>query len=87
VKIIDKFEKITGEIVGRIFCGKNLNKYKMHDQQLTLAQAHLLNYVVVISRRMSRLLHGDKLFMNFPKVDALIKKVKRLRSICLDIIT
>jgi len=47
VKIIDEFQKIRGKIVGLIFFGKNLNKYKykMDGQPLTLTLAHLLNEV------------------------------------------
>jgi len=87
VKIIDEFQKITGEIVGCIFFGKNLNKYTMDGQPLTLALAHLLNAIVEASRNMWRFMVGDRVFMKLPRISALIKKVDRLKAICRNIIT
>jgi len=42
VNIIDEIQKITGEVVGRIFFGENLNKYSIKGQPLTLHLAGLM---------------------------------------------
>ena len=42
INIIDEFQKITGEIVGRTFFGQNLNEYKLNGRLLTLELADIL---------------------------------------------
>ena len=42
VNIIDEFQKITGEIIGRTFFGQNLNDYKLNGRPLTLELADVL---------------------------------------------
>ena len=43
VSIMDEVQRITGEIVGRIFFGENLNNYQFKGQPLTLHLAELLS--------------------------------------------
>ena len=42
VNIIDEFQKITGEIIGRTFFGQHLNDYKINGRPLTLEFADLI---------------------------------------------
>ena len=42
VNIIDEFQKITGEVIGRTFFGQDLNDYVIHDQNFPLALADLM---------------------------------------------
>lgn len=42
VHTLDEIQKITGEVIGRIFFGENLNQYKFKGQLLTLYLADLM---------------------------------------------
>jgi len=88
VMIMDEIQKITGEIVGRIFFGENLNKYKLNGQLLTLYLADLLVDIFRLQR--TPLL----IFLRFsglpnslsPKLRSLLRRVDEFREICVKIV-
>ena len=88
VKVMDELQKITGEIVGRIFFGENLNKYTMEGEPLTLYLADLLVAIFKHQRKpimiFSRFVGGSPYFSStFRK---LMQKVLKFRKVCFDII-
>ena len=86
VKILDEYQKITGEVVGRIFFGKMLNKYSFEDKPLTLALAGLTVDISTQSRANLKFILGDSIFNHFPIIVKLQDKVNRFREVCSEII-
>ena len=86
VKILDEYQKITGEIVGRIFFGKMLNKYSFESKPLTLALAELMVEISTQSRTNLKFILGDSLYNLFPIIVKLQDKVNRFREVCTGII-
>jgi len=88
VKIMDEFQKITGEVVGRIFFGQNLNKYQMDGKMLTLYLAELLIEMATTTRHLLPILLGFfKIPLTLlPSRKKVADKIDRLREVCRKII-
>jgi cytochrome P450 len=89
MKIMDEVQKITGEIVGRIFFGNNLNQYKVDGEVLTLHLAELIGETSAAGSTVSVVFLG---FLGLgpqimPSYQKILAKVDRFRSICLKIVT
>ncbi len=88
VHIMDEIQKITGEIVGRIFFGENLNKYTHFGKPLTL-------YLQELGTRMGQIHQKPLVFFLrssglplelMPSFRHLLKEIKVFRSLCQKII-
>ena len=85
---IAKIQEITGEIVGRIFFGKNLNQYTFESKPITLALADLVADLALTGRSPLVIMFGSNI-LNFPlipKFVRLMKKVRDFRDLCAQII-
>jgi len=89
VNILDELQKITGEMVGRIFFGQNLNKYKINGKLLTLYLADLMvrsttgfrkNYFIIMA-----FMVGINLEL-FPSYREIMNEVREFRQVCIKII-
>jgi len=89
VNILDEAQKITGEVVGRIFFGENLNKFKIRGQIMTLYLAELM------ARSSTSLRRDFLIFLAFvtgvnleyvPSYREFLKEVKEFRQFCFNII-
>ena len=85
---ISKVQEITGEIVGRIFFGENLNNYRFEGKPLTIALADLVTELANHARTLPALFFGRKILNLpiFPGYAKTIKRVKDFRAICNQII-
>jgi len=86
--VLSRIQEITGEIVGTIFFGKNLNSYTFEAKPLTLALADIVSEVGDVSRDPLFLIFGAKIVSNpkFAKHQKLFNKIMSFRKICHDII-
>lgn len=85
---IGKIQEITGEIVGRIFFGENLNNYKYEGKPLTIALAEIISDLGNHARSAPALLFGRKIIRMeiFPEHARTLKRVREFRAICKQII-
>jgi len=89
VNILDEVQKITGEVVGRIFFGENLNKYKFKGQLLTLYLAGLMARATSGLRRNYFVRFAFILGLNLeiiPSYRVLLNEIKEFRQFCFKII-
>ena len=86
--VISRAQDITGEIVGRIFFGKNLNNYAFEGGPLTIGLAKLIKELVMCAFTMPVLLLGPNVIRSpfLPKFKRLMNRINRIRSICLTLI-
>ena len=85
-RVITKIQEITGEIVGRIFFGEQLNNYQIEGKPLTLHLTNLMTEVMENSLTPTALLFGPKILHLFPNYRRVMGKVKDFRKFCLQII-
>jgi len=88
VDIMSEIQKITGEIVGRIFFGENLNNYKLNNQPLTLYLEELVaRQTIVLKRLPTAFLYFTGLNVEWdPKYRKLMNDVRDFRRLCFKII-
>jgi cytochrome P450 family 4 subfamily V len=86
VNIMDHYHTITGEVVGRIFFGDNLNQYTFDGELLTLSLATLMKDIAVASTTLLKLIIGDKLYRKTPAMRRMADKIYRFRSVCQGIV-
>jgi cytochrome P450 len=86
VKMMDEFQKITGEVIGRIFFGNNLNEYSIDGQPLTLVLSHLIADVAEAARGGLRILLGDTIYWKTPAMKRLLGRVRVFRNVCEEIV-
>ena len=81
---IGKVQEITGEIVGRIFFGENLNSYKYEGKLLTVALAEIITELCNHARSLPALIFGRNIISLpiFPQYIRTLKKVRDVRAIC-----
>ena len=82
--VISRLQEITGEIVGRIFFGENLNNYTYEGVPLTIALAEIISELAMHGRSIVFLLFGPKVrkLPIFPKYMKTMQKVKKFSQIC-----
>ena len=85
---ITKIQEITGEILGRIFFGKNLNQYTFEGKPITIALAELVSDLALVGRSPLVIMFGPKVMdlPFFPKFAKMMKSVRGFRSLCAQII-
>jgi len=86
--VINKIQEITGEIVGRIFFGKNLNSYALEGKPLTLVGATLVSDMTLAALTPLSLILGEKA-LKYPMLKSyrdLNKRIDAFRSICFKIV-
>lgn len=85
---IDKLQEITGEVVGRIFFGENLNNYTHEGQSLTISMTHLIADLMEASLSPLAIFFG-KYAIEYP-VFTRFRKLKRrmesIRNLCFKIV-
>ena len=86
---IYEIQKITAEVVGRLFFGERLNNYTFRGKVLTTALANLQAELISYSRTYLAVLFGaNVMHMTFiPKVAELRSKITEFRKICSKIVT
>jgi len=86
--VLSRIQEITGEIVGTIFFGENLNSYTFETKPLTLALADIVSEIGDVSRDPLFLIFGPKIVSHpkFAKYKQLFNKIMGFRKICHDII-
>ena len=87
-KAINKMQEITGEIVGRLFFGKDLSKYTFENKSLTLALAGLIAEMTSQSKEPLSLFLGTgvmKMSM-FPTYVNTQRRAREYRDVCMKII-
>jgi len=82
IRIMEKYQQITGEIVGRIFFGNKLNEYKMDGKLLTITLAKLFTELSMKRRGYLRFFLGDELFWKTPSMADLDRRITKFRGIC-----
>jgi len=87
VIIMDEFQKITGEVVGRIFFGKSLSQYSLDGKPLTLFLADIISETGVKTQDPLRMIIGNKIYMKFPHMKKLQNKIQKFRKLCFKIIS
>lgn len=86
--IMDKFQEITGEVVGRIFFGRNLNKYTFEGRPLTLALVNIMYDLGLFIKTPGYILLGTKVF-SLPFASSskkLMSRIKGFRAQCTKIV-
>ena len=88
VDIMDEVQKITGEIVGRIFFGENLNQYIIKGKPLTLHLAEITARTSLILRDIpvALALVADIDLERLSRYRRLMEEIKELRSFCFKIV-
>ena len=85
--VMNKIQEITGEIVGRMFFGKNLGQYTYEGQSLPLALAHLMAELGEYFNTTTYLALQMKAFrLPIPSAQKLLKRIKEFRAQCSQII-
>ena len=86
--VIGRAQQITGEIIGRIFFGKNLNNYAFEGEPLTLALTKLITELIMCALSVPVLLLGPNAirYPFLPKCKRIMNKINEFRSICLTLI-
>jgi len=89
VKVMQEFQNITGEVVGEIFFGEDLNKYTFDGKPLTIALADLLADTTKAALTLSNFLLGPDILRHspFPGHKRVLNNINRFRDICLKIVT
>ena len=89
VSILDEAQKITGEVVGRIFFGEHLNNYKIQGLPLTLYFARLMaratggfkgNYLIMLA-----FITGVNL-ERIPSYKKFMDEVREFKQLCFNIV-
>jgi cytochrome P450 len=86
VKIMDEFQKITGEAVGKIFFGNNLSDHTIEGKVLTLALADICNELITETRSPARILLGNDIYNHFPYPKKNFAYIKKFRGLCQQLI-
>lgn len=85
--IMDKIQEITGEVVGRTFFGRNLNRYNFEGQPLTLALASLMADIgSIVMSPLYMVLNTKILLLPLPKIIRLKRRIREFRAQCYKII-
>jgi len=85
--IMDRLQQITGEVVGRIFFGRFLNRYTLDGMPLTLALADLMGDIGSIVKSAPYMLLGTKaLLLPIPKYREIKRRAQAIRDQCYKII-
>jgi len=85
---IQKIQEITGEIVGRIFFGENLNSYTIEGKPLTLFLAALVSDMTMSALSPLSLILGEKAlkYPVFKVYRDLNKRIATFREVCFQIV-
>jgi len=85
---IRRIQEITGEVVGRIFFGENLNSYTLYGKPLTIVLADLIGDITVAALTPLSILLGPSAMKRpiFPRYKKLIARINEFRETCLRII-
>jgi len=88
VHVMDVFQKITGEVVGKIFFGEQLNSYQMEDKPLTLVLADIISQIGSLNLSAEKQLLGTWFIIKgiLPKHRNLITRIYKFREVCRNII-
>lgn len=88
VNLMDAYQAITGEVVGKIFFGEQLNKYKLDGMPLTLFLADLIVGLGLLNLTVENLILGTKFIERgiMPKHRRLMRKIEAFRNTCSEII-
>jgi len=86
--VINKIQEITGEIVGRIFFGQNLNSYTLEDKPLTHVLATLISDMTLTALMPLSLILGENAlkYPVFKIYRDLNKRIKDFRNLCFKIV-
>lgn len=86
--VINKIQEITGEIVGRIFFGNNLNSYTLEGKPLTLVLATLISDLSVIALSPLSVLLGENAlkYPIFKSYRDIKKRIDAFRATCFKIV-
>ena len=86
--VINKIQEITGEIVGRIFFGENLNNYTLEGKPLTLVLATLAADLTQVALSPLSLILGDYAlkYPVFKVYRDLNKRIGIFRNLCFQIV-
>jgi len=89
INLMDVFQRITGEVVGKIFFGEQLNHYKINNTPLTLELADIMTQIGSLNLSVERHLLGTWFIQKgiFPKHKKLMNRIHDFRDICRSIIT
>jgi len=86
--VINKIQEITGEIVGRIFFGQNLNSYTLEGKPLTLILANLVADMTLAALMPLSLILGEKA-LKYPILKTyrdLNRRIREFRAVCLKMV-
>jgi len=88
VNIMDVFQKITGEAVGKIFFGEQLNQHKIDGKPLTLVLAEIMVQIAQLSLSAEKNLLGAQFIQKgiLPKHKKLMDSVSNFKAVCRNII-
>ena len=88
VHAMDELQKITGEVVGKVFFGEELNEYEFDGRPLTLALADLTLMIAKASEEPLRFILGGWFVTSgiLPRHRKLMQKIKQFREICHQIV-
>lgn len=86
--VISRIQEITGEIVGRIFFGENLNSYTFEGKSITLALAEITAELSICGRHPLVIMFGIRVLRLpfIPSFRRLIKRAERFGELCLKIV-
>jgi len=89
VNVMDVFQKITGEVVGKIFFGEQLNHYKIEDKPLTLVLAEIMTQIGSLNLSAERPLLGTWFIQQgiLPKHKRIMNRIYNFKDVCRSIIT
>ena len=88
ISVMDEFQDITGQVVGQIFFGEQLNQQKFEGRSLTIGLADLIIQIAQLNASPERLILGPALIQKgiFPKHRRLMQRIKGFRKACSDIV-
>ena len=85
---IKEIQKVTGEVIGRIFFGEKLNEYTLEGKPLTLVLAALISDLCLCLRDPLAVILGANLikYPILPKYAKVAERVQNFRDICKQIV-
>jgi len=83
VKILDEFQRITGEAVDRVFFGTNVNSLTIDGEPLTMIFAKLIEDAIIVP---SKMILGEWLYKKTPSAKILEKRLIRFRQVIFDLV-
>jgi len=88
VNVMNELQKITGEVVGKVFFGEQLSDYDIDGKPLTLVLADLIAGISKAFGEPVRMIFGNWIVLKgmLPRYKRLMRNIKQFREVCSKIV-